>query len=151
VSTPTPDRRILEAAVRVFGRHGFAGATTDELAREAGLTKGALYWYFQDKRRLFAETVATVIRAFEAHLAGVPDGEPLLVALGAFGDGHPETLRFVHRLHGELIGDSFPDEARALTEWYGRLRARIGDEALRAWWVDSHPLLGRLGREPQTP
>ncbi|MGC8489815.1 MAG: TetR/AcrR family transcriptional regulator, partial [Clostridia bacterium] len=139
MTTPTPDRRILDAAVRVFGRHGFAGATTDELARDAGLTKGALYWYFQDKRRLFAETVATVIRAFEAALADVPDRQAALDALGAFGDGHPEMLRFVHRLHGELVGDGFPDEARALTEWYGRLRARIGDTALRAWWVDSHP------------
>jgi AcrR family transcriptional regulator len=40
---------ILEAAGRVFGRKGFAGATMAEIAAEAGISAGAIYRYFPSK------------------------------------------------------------------------------------------------------
>ena len=45
------DRRdaILEAAIGVLAQHGFAAATTDAIARAAGLSKGGLYWHFKSK------------------------------------------------------------------------------------------------------
>lgn len=45
--------RILEAAARCFSRKGFAQASLDEVAAEAGLTKGAVYWHFESKHDLF--------------------------------------------------------------------------------------------------
>lgn len=45
--------RILAAAAHVFARHGYNGATLDDVAAEAGLTKGALYWHFASKNDLF--------------------------------------------------------------------------------------------------
>lgn len=45
--------RILRAASHVFARHGFNGATMDDVAAEAGLTKGAIYWHFASKSELF--------------------------------------------------------------------------------------------------
>ncbi|KAF0220303.1 MAG: transcriptional [Geobacteraceae bacterium] len=45
--------RILAAASRTFARLGYAGATLDEIAAEAGLTKGAVYWHFKNKNDLF--------------------------------------------------------------------------------------------------
>jgi AcrR family transcriptional regulator len=44
--------RLLQAASRVYARRGFDGATLDELASEAGLTKGALYDHFGSKEKL---------------------------------------------------------------------------------------------------
>jgi AcrR family transcriptional regulator len=41
--------QILEAALRVFSRRGFAEATMEEVAAEAGLAKGSLYLYFASK------------------------------------------------------------------------------------------------------
>jgi AcrR family transcriptional regulator len=41
--------RILRAARRVFATKGYAGASLDEVAADAGLTKGAIYWYFASK------------------------------------------------------------------------------------------------------
>ncbi len=41
--------RILAAARRVFAHKGYAGASLDEVAADAGLTKGAIYWYFASK------------------------------------------------------------------------------------------------------
>jgi AcrR family transcriptional regulator len=44
--------RLLEAAARVYARRGFAGATLDEVAAEAGFTKGAVYGHFGSKENL---------------------------------------------------------------------------------------------------
>jgi AcrR family transcriptional regulator len=44
--------RLLEAAARVYARRGFDGATLDEVASDAGLTKGAVYDHFGSKENL---------------------------------------------------------------------------------------------------
>src|SRR5438309_2822105 len=49
--TPAPDTQqaILEAALRVFARAGISAATLDDIAAEAGVTRGALLWHFHTK------------------------------------------------------------------------------------------------------
>jgi TetR/AcrR family transcriptional repressor of mexJK operon len=47
------ERRILEAALKVFAEMGYSGATMDAVATEAGLTKPTLYSYFPSKESLF--------------------------------------------------------------------------------------------------
>lgn len=42
-------QRILDAAVVVFGQRGFRGSSVDDVAAAAGVTKGAVYYYFKDK------------------------------------------------------------------------------------------------------
>lgn len=44
---------LLDAAERVFLRRGFSSAPLDEIAKEAGVTRGALYWHFADKFAIF--------------------------------------------------------------------------------------------------
>jgi AcrR family transcriptional regulator len=44
--------QILAAATRVFAQKGFCGATTREVAREAGVSEGTIYNYFEDKEAL---------------------------------------------------------------------------------------------------
>jgi AcrR family transcriptional regulator len=46
-------RRLLDAAAAVFARRGFAAASVDEIAREAGYSTGAIYWHFAGKDDLF--------------------------------------------------------------------------------------------------
>lgn len=50
--------QVLDGAREVFLRDGFEGASVDDIAREAGVSKATLYSYFPDKRLLFIE-VAT--------------------------------------------------------------------------------------------
>ncbi len=50
--------QVLEGAQEVFMRDGFEGASVDDIARAAGVSKATLYSYFPDKRLLFME-VAT--------------------------------------------------------------------------------------------
>jgi len=52
---PGVDRRarILEAALKVFATKGYKGATNKDIAEEAGITPGLIYWYFKSKEDLF--------------------------------------------------------------------------------------------------
>lgn len=54
--------RLIEAARRLFGTRGYAGVTGDEIAAEAGLTRGALYYQFGGVEGLFAECARTIAR-----------------------------------------------------------------------------------------
>lgn len=47
--------QVLEGAREVFMRDGFEGASVDDIARAAGVSKATLYSYFPDKRLLFSE------------------------------------------------------------------------------------------------
>jgi AcrR family transcriptional regulator len=55
---PRPDvseerrNQILESAIKVFTRKGFADARMDDVAAESGLSKGLLYWYFKSKEEV---------------------------------------------------------------------------------------------------
>lgn len=66
--SPRPDvsverkNQILDAAAAVFARSGFSGARMDDIAVEAGLSKGALYWYFNSKDEII---LAMMDRLFE--------------------------------------------------------------------------------------
>jgi len=44
---------ILDTAERVFEQHGVSGTSLNEIAKSAGLTRGAIYWHFKDKADLF--------------------------------------------------------------------------------------------------
>jgi TetR/AcrR family acrAB operon transcriptional repressor len=46
--------QLLDAAERVFRDHGVSRTTLAEVAAEAGVTRGAVYWHFRDKADLFA-------------------------------------------------------------------------------------------------
>jgi AcrR family transcriptional regulator len=48
------DRReqIIDAALRVFSHKGFTSATNKDIAREAGITPGLIYYYFESKEKL---------------------------------------------------------------------------------------------------
>ncbi len=63
---------ILEAAIRLWGRHGYDGTSMAAIAREVGLTKGTLYLYFPGKLALLDE----VLRRYSLR----PDVEALLAA-----------------------------------------------------------------------
>jgi TetR/AcrR family acrAB operon transcriptional repressor len=44
---------LLKAALNVFSRKGFASSTLEDIAQEAGVTRGAVYWHFQGKADLY--------------------------------------------------------------------------------------------------
>ncbi|MCK6542427.1 TetR/AcrR family transcriptional regulator [bacterium] len=57
--------KILSAAHACFSKRGFDTVTMDEIAREAGLSKGAVYWYFKSKDELILELIKNWIKLGE--------------------------------------------------------------------------------------
>lgn len=55
-------RAVLDAARAAFGRHGFAGATVEAIAGEAGVSNGLLYQFFRNKEHLFEVVIDELIR-----------------------------------------------------------------------------------------
>ncbi len=74
--------QVLEGARAVFLRDGFDGASVDDIAREAGVSKATLYSYFPDKRLLFMEVAKAECRrqADEAE-ALIDDTAPVAIVL----------------------------------------------------------------------
>lgn len=50
---PEMRSRILQAAALEFGTHGFSGASLNRIVEQAGISKGSMYYYFEDKEDLF--------------------------------------------------------------------------------------------------
>lgn len=51
------EKKLLDAAIRVFMFHGYAGASVREIAKDAGMTIGTLYHYAESKEALFVRLV----------------------------------------------------------------------------------------------
>lgn len=74
---PTQERsratvaRILDAAAEVLAAEGYAGASTNAIARRAAVSPGTLYQYFPDKDAIVEELVRRLVADFEAALTPV--------------------------------------------------------------------------------
>jgi AcrR family transcriptional regulator len=70
--------RVLDAAMAEFGRHGYSGGSLNVIARAAGVAKGSLFQYFDDKFDFFAHvaeyTSLRVYAAMETSLEPPDDG-----------------------------------------------------------------------------
>ncbi|GAB3994696.1 TetR family transcriptional regulator [Nocardioides marmoraquaticus] len=80
-------RTLLDAAAQVFARRGIDAASLDEVAAEAGLTKGAIYSNFAGKADLVEAMVAENLRTnLDVGLAAVESGGSMAERAQALGD-----------------------------------------------------------------
>ena len=69
---------ILEAALNVFSAHGFRGATVDQIAAEAGLSKPNLLYYFPSKEAIHTALLSGLLDVWLAPLHDLDEnGDPL--------------------------------------------------------------------------
>jgi AcrR family transcriptional regulator len=120
---PTTERQwirraeLLEAARRVFERDGYHAATVSDIVRAAGLSQGAFYLYFPDKKAIFAalqEEMATLLRR-RIYWATREHREPGLKILGgltAYFEFYAEYRDWNRRLEVEGLGIDPDFEAR---------------------------------------
>jgi AcrR family transcriptional regulator len=82
--------RVLHAAMAEFGRRGYSGGSLNVIAREAGVAKGSLFQYFEDKFDFFAhvaeQTSLTVYAAMTPLLCGPEVEETFLHYFGRLVD-----------------------------------------------------------------
>jgi TetR/AcrR family transcriptional regulator len=147
---PARTDAILEAALEVFSAHGFRGATLDQIAQAAGLSKPNLLYYFPSKEAIHRRLLEQLLDTWLAPLRRLdPQGDPVaeIVAyarrkLGMARDYPRESRLFAHEiLHGA------PHIADVLA---GPLKALVDDKAqvIRGWAeagriaaVDPHHLI----------
>ncbi|MBN9031963.1 MAG: TetR family transcriptional regulator [Rhizobiales bacterium 63-7] len=129
------EEQILEAALEVFSQHGFRGATIDQIADVAGMSKPNLLYYFRTKDAMHR---ALIDRVLDTWL------DPLR-AFDANGHPHQEIRSYIRRKL-ELARD-FPRESRLFAnevlqgaphiedELKGPLKSLVDEKAevIRAW------------------
>ncbi len=104
--------KLISAARKAFAEKGFAAASMDELTADVGLTRGALYHSFGDKKGLLAAVVAQIDgemarRAQEAGAAMGNDWEGMLAEGAAYIEMalDPEVQRIVLLDGPAFLGD----------------------------------------------
>ncbi|MBU3000606.1 TetR family transcriptional regulator C-terminal domain-containing protein [Roseovarius nubinhibens] len=91
---------ILEAALDVFSRHGYRGATLDQIAEQAGLSKPNILYYFDGKETIHVTLLNQLMDNWLAPMREIdPEGAPL-----------DEILCYVHRKLE--MSREFPRESR---------------------------------------
>jgi AcrR family transcriptional regulator len=112
--------QILDAATTMFITQGYENSTVDDIAKEAGLSKGSIYWYFKSKLEiLFALTDRCIY-----------DSQQEVVRLADLDELGPESLYKAHRIisckkghnteHDQLFG-----QLVGLAGRYPEIQARL--------------------------
>ena len=69
---------ILDAGLKVFSQFGFRGSTLDNIAKEAGLSKPNLLYYFSSKDAIYKALLAQLLENWLAPVKAInPDGDPV--------------------------------------------------------------------------
>src|SRR5277367_2401890 len=117
--------RILSAAARVLEDSGYQDASTNRIAREAGISPGSLYQYYPDKDAIVAEIIVRLIDEFASAIT------PALRA--AATEQPPDSIRLIL---GAVL-DALQQRTALLRALADRVPAIEQQEALR-------PVRGRL-------
>ena len=95
--------KILMAAQREFATRGFSGARMDTIAREAGINKAMLFYYFSSKEKLYQTILHGVMNEFFTKISGLITSELTpVILMEKFPElyiqlfaGHPDFVRIV--------------------------------------------------------
>lgn len=116
-------KKLIQVARRAFGEYGYAETSMDKLTAEAGLTRGALYHHFGDKKGLFAAVVdqidSEMASSAQQHLEQPDDlWEGLMLEGRTYIQNalNPEFQRIVLRDGPAVLGDPahWPSQNRCL-------------------------------------
>lgn len=132
------EEKILDAALEVFSTWGFRGATVDQIAARAGMSKPNLLYYFRRKQDIYTAVLTRTLEMWLTPLGDLdPDGDPageltayIRAKLAQSRDRPQESRLFVGEIlqGAPLIGDALS----------GGLRDIVGEKAgvLRRWMAD---------------
>ncbi|HYD44609.1 MAG TPA: TetR/AcrR family transcriptional regulator [Phenylobacterium sp.] len=164
---------IVAAALEVFAEKGFAAARLDEIARRAGVSKGALYLYYETKEDIFHAVVTQAVTPKLAAVRAMAEGYE-----GRFADLLPAVIGMLAEVLPEspagsivkmIVGESrnFPELARywreeavepmvammsgVIAKAQARGEVRAGDPRYFAFQVAGPMLMGVLWSEVFVP
>lgn len=111
---PAKREQIIEGAKRVFMSVGFDAASMNDITREAGVSKGTIYVYFQNKEDLFSAMIekerATFLAAIRTVLAAHEDAATGLYKFGVSFVSHMTDEKVITAMRTVLgVRDRMPD------------------------------------------
>ncbi|HHX90404.1 MAG TPA: TetR family transcriptional regulator, partial [Paracoccus sp.] len=136
-------KRILDAALGVFSAQGFRGATLDQIAEGAGLSKPNLLYYFDSKEAIHQMLLEELLASWLEPLRAMnPEGEPRAEILGYMRAKLRMSREFPRE--SRLFANEILQGAPRLGDFIARdLKALVDDRAaVIARWCDE----GRLTR-----
>ena len=117
--------QVLEAALEVFAEHGLSGASTDEIARKAGISQPYLFRLFHTKKELFIASAERCLRETLETFQRAAEGKSGEEALQAMGEAYGELIRSnPNRLRGQMQMYAACDDAEicaVVRKGYGEL------------------------------
>ncbi|MBW2715916.1 MAG: TetR/AcrR family transcriptional regulator [Deltaproteobacteria bacterium] len=133
-------RRILEASKEIFFRDGFMDANLDEIAELAGVAKGTLYRYFDNKAQIYLAVLSRNAKRFEKKLQGAldPQATPIdaLIGVSRFYFQHyvenPDYFQIFWAIENQAV--------------IGELPREVVDEVTRLWEESLGVLAGIIER-----
>lgn len=140
-------QKILDATERLIGLKGLARVTTRDIARETGLSEGAIYRHFDHKEDIFLALLAKYLPALhqtlQAHPAGSGTIQENLSALAL------AAVRHYERLHP--LSSAFLADAQLLEQFRSTLQLyHLGPQNLVmrfAAYIEQEQHLNRIGRQ----
>jgi TetR/AcrR family transcriptional regulator len=126
---------ILDAALEVFSLHGFRGATLDQIAERAGLSKPNLLYYFPSKEAVHKALLTGLLQTWLDPLRAMdPKGEPIVEILG-YVRRKLDLSRDYPRESRLFAGEILQGAPRLRDAIEGDLAVLVGEKAgvLRTW------------------
>jgi len=116
--------QVLDSALKLFVKHGYEDSTVEEISRDAGLSKGSIYWYFDSKLdilfaltdRYVAQSQSEVVRLAAADKYGT---EALFKShrdLHRAGEKDPNREKLLSQLMG--LAARYPEIRDKMREYY---------------------------------
>ncbi|MFN3291878.1 MAG: TetR family transcriptional regulator C-terminal domain-containing protein [Gemmobacter sp.] len=136
---------ILDAALEVFSQFGFRGATLDQIAEAAGLSKPNVLYYYPSKEAIHAELLENLLDVWLQPLRDLdPAGEPMAELL-AYVRRKLEMSRDMPRESRLFANEMLQGAPRMAGSLSGSLRALVAEKAaVLQGWMDQ----GRLTAVP---
>ncbi len=134
---------ILDAALEVFSQHGFRGATLDQIAEGAGLSKPNLLYYFPSKEAVHRALLTGLLDTWLDPLRAMdPKGDPVAEVL-AYVRRKLDLARDYPRESRLFAGEILQGAPRMQDAIEGDLKALVADKSLvLSQWMDE----GRIAR-----
>jgi len=146
--------KILDTALKLFSKKGYLGATTKEIAKEAGIAEVTLFRHFPSKEKLFEDVINTysflpILKGLLPEISNIPYEKALTVIARRFLDTldlrkdmiqimHSEVRRYpekIHKIHHGFIDETIKTLASYFNEMHkkGIMRAFDTESGARAF------------------
>ena len=135
-------QKVLEAAVKVFSRKGFSGARIDEIAKEAGMSKTNMLYYFKTKKELYQVVIVRVLRRWLGTLGNLQSSDQPIDVITKYiskkmqmSQQYPEASRLIAMeimAGAPVIGEFFQTELHAWVKEKGQVFLKWQNEGLMA-------------------